>query len=484
MRLIILLIALCYIKYGDAASGKATYYGGNENGNACGYIKVNKDTFPYGYYAAIGGSNFDDGYGCGKCYKIKCEGPYGTNPSCHCSDSPEVVVQALDQCPECSDSHFDLNPTAMAKIVGPGLSGTCGVIQISYERVDCQMAGNFKVRNKGGTSQFWYGLHLDDVTGAGGIKTVELYKNNNKVGYCNKNQGPSFWICTASSGSFPDTPLSIKIISDQGTSVTAADCIKNYNGGAEFQCNTNLGGGASPNPSPTEPPVNKPTTPPPSQGNSPTTPPPSSSGGGNSKIKISNKNGLNQWWYAVTLKNIPSAGITWIKMKASNGNAWEKGTSEWDYYKFTNNAPYQPPFSFQIKANGQTIETSDVIKTLNEGDSGYMSQSFSDSFVEGDATEDTMSWTVIFAIVFIAILCIGAAVVAGYCFIKKKKEKGTVSFEDKDTGDTPIGDTKDGKDETAGYDMSPINTGRDDEEQQEIEVDVEMTEKPTPAGNV
>lgn len=241
MKTAILLTALYYIKYANAATGIATYYGGNENGNACGFNGVNKNKFPFGYYAAIGGKNFDSGYGCGKCYKITCLGPDGNNPKCKCSNNPTVTVQSLDHCPECSNKHFDLNPTSMAKIVGPGLSGTCGKIKIKYERVNCQMSGGFKVRNKGGTSKYWYGLHVENVNGAGGVKKVELYKNNNKIGTCNKNQGPSFFICSKiGGGAFPNPPLSIKIFSDSGTSKKANNCIKSYDGGKTFQCSGNL----------------------------------------------------------------------------------------------------------------------------------------------------------------------------------------------------------------------------------------------------
>eukprot|EP01084_Bolivina_argentea_P022744 42293_1 len=108
--LISTLIKLCSaVTYlGAEQDGKSTYYGGNPSGGACGYATVATSSFPFGYYAACGGTVFDNGYGCGKCFEITCIGPYTTNPSCHCSSTtPSVVISCMDQCSECSDTHFD-----------------------------------------------------------------------------------------------------------------------------------------------------------------------------------------------------------------------------------------------------------------------------------------------------------------------------------------------------------------------------------------
>lgn len=114
-------------------------------------------------------------------------------------------------CPECAAGHFDLDPTAMARIVGDGLSGTCGVIEIEYERVECDYQIPFGVRNKGGTSEWWYGLHLDNVAGNGVAYQVHLLKDGVEVGYCDKANGPSYYLCVKYGDSFPDPPLDIKV---------------------------------------------------------------------------------------------------------------------------------------------------------------------------------------------------------------------------------------------------------------------------------
>jgi hypothetical protein len=82
----------------DVISGKATFYGGNEAGGACGYNDLPKVSFPRGMSVAIGGDEFDDGYGCGACYEVTCESAFGNNPGCFCGSdgNNKVVVQATD----------------------------------------------------------------------------------------------------------------------------------------------------------------------------------------------------------------------------------------------------------------------------------------------------------------------------------------------------------------------------------------------------
>eukprot|EP00484_Ammonia_sp_Unknown_P020021 CAMPEP_0197029184 /NCGR_PEP_ID=MMETSP1384-20130603/8679_1 /TAXON_ID=29189 /ORGANISM="Ammonia sp." /LENGTH=474 /DNA_ID=CAMNT_0042458299 /DNA_START=39 /DNA_END=1463 /DNA_ORIENTATION=- len=455
----LLLTVICLnsiAKTKAASSGYATFYGGNAAGNACGFNGVATASFPYGYYAAAGGGTFDSGYGCGKCFQITCIGAYGVNPDCSCGSEPTVTVEVLDQCPECSAAHFDLNPTAMAKIVGPGLSGTCGKIEITYERVDCAYGVNFRVRNKAGTSQFWYGLHLEDIAGDGSVTSLELYKSGSKVGYCTKNNGPSFWICTASSGTFPDLPMSIKLTSDNGETVTAENCITSYTGGAEMQCNTNFGGGSSSGTTSTTSTTTTTTT---------TT----SSGSSGQAVIVRNKDGLNQWWYAVTLENTPANGIESVKLRGAGMTSWETGVKEWDYYKFTQNKPYSPPFSFKITEaiTGNTVTSYNVISSLNEGDYGTMSSSFADAYTEEDdgSGANKVGWPAVAGVVVViaALIAIGCCV---YYARKKKAEKGQVSFAD----NNEVEQAEKKATKTGGYDMSPVSTKEDHEE---IEVEVQ-----------
>eukprot|EP01084_Bolivina_argentea_P287308 492987_1 len=234
----------------SAITGKATYYGGNPSSGACGYASVPTSTFPFGYYAACGSSVFNNGYGCGECYEVTCIGPYeSTNTGCSCSTStPSVIISCMDQCPECSDTHLDLDPTAMSRIVGPGLSGTCGVIETTIRRVSCDYTNSIKIRSKSGTSEYWYGLHIDNIGGYGSVIAVQL-KSNGDSTYdttCDKTSGPSYWQCN---GGFPlSVPMTVQLTNDNGDNIIFTDCITNFNGGAEFDCGANFDGGGTPTP--------------------------------------------------------------------------------------------------------------------------------------------------------------------------------------------------------------------------------------------
>lgn len=228
---------------GNVLSGKATFYGGNENSNACGYKDLPKVSFPFGYSSAAGGDTFDEGYGCGACFEITCQGPFSNNPSCHCSpDTPSVVVQVTDECPECGTTHFDLNPKAMGEIVGDGLSGTCGIIETQIRRVNCNFQSNIKIRSKSGTSGWWYGLHVDDVAGYGDIGSVRL-KGAGRSDFdivCNKSNGPSFWVCN-----IPNTPVNapidVELTDSAGRVLVGNNVITNLNGNQEFDFGKNFG---------------------------------------------------------------------------------------------------------------------------------------------------------------------------------------------------------------------------------------------------
>ena len=254
----------------DLKSGKATFYGGNPSGGACGYNDLPQVTFPKGFSVAIGGAEFDNGYGCGSCYEITCVGPYGNNPSCFCgnSDQRTVVVQATDQCPECDSTHFDLNTEAFTSIVkdqSSAIAGTCGELETQFRRVSCDFKTNIKIRSKSGTSGFWYGLHVDDVAGYGAIKSVKLReagrRQNGQDSFdivCDKSQSASFWICNRPGDREIVAPLDVELTDSAGRVLQQDDVITSLDGNKEFDFRNNFGPMDGDNPSPT-PPTSPPT---------------------------------------------------------------------------------------------------------------------------------------------------------------------------------------------------------------------------------
>jgi len=259
--------------------GKATFYGGNEGGNACGYKDLPKVSFPFGFASAAGGDVFNDGYGCGACYEITCQGPFDEeNTSCVCDGStPTVVVQVTDECPECQTTHFDLNPNSMELIVGDGLSGTCGIINTQVRRVNCDFQSNIKIRSKEGTSQWWYGLHVDDVAGYGDISSVKLRdaKMSNFDITCTKNGGPTFWVCDVESFKPLAAPMDVELIDSAGRKLVGSNVITNLAGSQEFDFGSNFedippAAPVAPTRAPTPAPVTPNPTPAPTQTAKPT----------------------------------------------------------------------------------------------------------------------------------------------------------------------------------------------------------------------
>jgi len=258
-------------------------YGGNPAGGACGYNDLPLVTFPMGFSVAIGGDEFDDGYGCGACYEITCVGPYGNNPDCYCGDAGKntVIVQATDQCPECSSTHFDLNAEAFTSFVkdkSSSMAGTCGVVETTFRRVSCDFRSNIKIRSKSGTSGFWYGLHIDDVAGYGAISSIKLReagrRENGQESFdivCDKSQGASFWICNRPNGRQIFAPLDVHLTDSAGRTLERNNVITNLDGGLEFDFGTNYGPIDGDDPSPT-PPVSPP-APSPTNAPDPTTAP-------------------------------------------------------------------------------------------------------------------------------------------------------------------------------------------------------------------
>eukprot|EP00486_Rosalina_sp_Unknown_P009126 CAMPEP_0201578800 /NCGR_PEP_ID=MMETSP0190_2-20130828/25860_1 /ASSEMBLY_ACC=CAM_ASM_000263 /TAXON_ID=37353 /ORGANISM="Rosalina sp." /LENGTH=849 /DNA_ID=CAMNT_0048012381 /DNA_START=47 /DNA_END=2596 /DNA_ORIENTATION=- len=193
-------------------------------------------------------------------------------------------------------------------------------------------------------------------------------------------------------------------------------------------------------------------------------------------IKLINGVNLNKFYYAVKPTNLPDGiTISWIKMKAANSNAWQLGTYNKNnkYYEWKD-GPYTAPFDFQIKStDGQIIYSWNTIDSLNDKDSGVMTQAFGSAYTEEEATGSGMGTTEYVAIVMTVLIVIGVIGLCVYCMMRKRKMAKAVSFEQEteDSKEKPMKVEGDSTPETAGnntsggYDMSPIDaTGVNDEE--------------------
>ncbi|CAI9635692.1 unnamed protein product [Alternaria burnsii] len=122
--------------------GEATFYGGNTDGGMCSFTGY---TIPAGIYGtALSDSNWDNGGNCGVCVSV-------TGP-----DGNKITAMVTDQCPGCGPNHLDLYPDAFAKLAEPSK----GVIPISWDVVPCGITTPLVLKNKEGTSKFWFSMQV------------------------------------------------------------------------------------------------------------------------------------------------------------------------------------------------------------------------------------------------------------------------------------------------------------------------------------
>lgn len=104
-------------------------------------------------YAAINSEQWDELANCGRCAEVSCADD-------KCADqSTSVVVQILDQCPECKYGDLDLSPTVFETITGSSPARYA----IKWKFVDCPIAGNVNVCLKSGSNAYWTAVQPANV---------------------------------------------------------------------------------------------------------------------------------------------------------------------------------------------------------------------------------------------------------------------------------------------------------------------------------
>merc|ERR1711879_415336 len=162
--------------------------------------------------------------------------------------------------------------------------------------------------------------------------------------------------------------------------------------------------------------------------------------------------------------------VTGLKMKGNGQWSWEDGVAEWDYYKFTSNAPYSAPLSFQATlSTGQVVE-GQVINSISDGSSGTLSVSSAYTASDGTSTTSTNSGGIA-AVVICSVLAL--CVLSALCFVCYRKRNKVITA-GVDDDEVIVAET-----ETDGaYNMTTIGdgqkTGQDNEAA--IMIDVEITE--------
>ncbi|KAF1947117.1 barwin-like endoglucanase [Clathrospora elynae] len=141
--------------------GDATFYGGNVSGGMCSFSTYTIPSSLTG--TALSDSNWASASACGTCVLVT--GPSGAT----------VTAMVVDQCPGCGLNHLDLFPAPFARLADPSK----GVIPVSWNFVPCGITTPIVLRNKEGTSKYWFSMQV--VNSNVGVTKLEVSTDAGKT---------------------------------------------------------------------------------------------------------------------------------------------------------------------------------------------------------------------------------------------------------------------------------------------------------------
>jgi expansin (peptidoglycan-binding protein) len=177
-------------------SGEATFYGGNTAGGMCSFTDY---TIPSGLFGtALSDSNWANAQACGQCVSV-------TGP-----DGNKVVAMVTDQCPGCGPNHLDLYPDAFKKLADPSK----GVIKVSWDFVPCGITTPIVLKNKSGTSKFWFSMQVMNANV--GVSKLEVSTDGGNTWKATTRQPYNFF---ENSAGFGADSVDVKVTSIDGKTV-------------------------------------------------------------------------------------------------------------------------------------------------------------------------------------------------------------------------------------------------------------------------
>jgi expansin (peptidoglycan-binding protein) len=194
--------------------GEATFYGGNTAGGMCSFTGYTIPSSIYG--TALSDANWDSANACGQCVSVT--GPDGKT---------KVTAMVVDQCPGCGSNHLDLYPDAFAKLADPSK----GIINVSWDYVPCGISSPIKLKNKSGTSKFWFSMQVMNANV--GVTKLEVSTDNGATWKATTRKPYNFFENPAGFGSesvdVRVTGVNGKMVVTKGVSV-ASNSIKEAGG--------------------------------------------------------------------------------------------------------------------------------------------------------------------------------------------------------------------------------------------------------------
>ncbi|KAK7704800.1 hypothetical protein SLS57_010331 [Botryosphaeria dothidea] len=179
-----------------ANSGEATFYGGNLNGGMCSFSGY---ALPSGLYGtALSDSNWDNAGNCGACLKVT--GPNGNS----------IKAMVVDQCPGCGENHLDLFEDAFTQL---GTKSE-GIIDVTWEVVSCGISTPITLKNKEGTSQYWFSMQAENIN-----EPVESLQVSTDGGSTWQDTTRSEYNFFENSSGFGTDTVAVKVTSKGGQSI-------------------------------------------------------------------------------------------------------------------------------------------------------------------------------------------------------------------------------------------------------------------------
>ncbi|OHF01197.1 rare lipoprotein A [Colletotrichum orchidophilum] len=191
--------ALAVMIQGTSAvtSAPATWYGGNLSGGNCLFSSYTLPSSVLG--TALSYSDYNGN--CGTCLSVK--GPKGNS----------IKVMVVDKCPSgCGKGQLDLFPDAFAKLDDPNK----GKINVQWEQVPCGITSPLIVRNKEGTSKYWFSMQV--VNHNYPVTKFEVSTDSGKSWQPTVRQDYNYWQKSSGDGFLVDT-VSVRVTCSNGKQV-------------------------------------------------------------------------------------------------------------------------------------------------------------------------------------------------------------------------------------------------------------------------
>ena len=115
---------------------------------------------------ALSDSNWDTAAHCGACVSVT--GPLGN----------KITAMIVDQCPGCGTNHLDLYENGYTKLAGTDPKYN-GIMPVSWDFVPCGISSPIVLKNKSGTSPYWFSMQVQNANVA--VASLEVSIDGGKT---------------------------------------------------------------------------------------------------------------------------------------------------------------------------------------------------------------------------------------------------------------------------------------------------------------